>query len=313
MAATVALTGATGFVGGAIARRLSESGYRLRLLARRPAALPPLAGETVTIEGALDERDSLARLMEGADAAVHAAGAIKAIDAGEFERVNREGAAAVAEAAHAAGIDRFVLISSIAARSPLVSAYAASKRAGEAEVLHRLADKVTILRPPVVYGPRDRETLPMFRAARLGLFPIPGPPEARLSFIHVDDFAGAVAACLAAPQAPSGVHEPDDGVRAGYGWQEILAAFGAVFGRTPRAVYVPLPLLHLAARASVAAARLTGRPQMLRPDKVNELRHPDWVCRDSRLAETAGWHAQYRLEEGFRDTARWYRAHGWLK
>ena len=313
MAVTVALTGATGFVGGAIARSLAEGGYRLRLLARRPAALSGLTGETVAIAGALDDPGSLAQFMEGAEMAVHAAGAIKAIDETEFVRVNCDGAAAVADAARRAGVGRFVLISSIAARSPLVSAYAASKRAGESEVLQRLGDRVTILRPPVVYGPGDRETLPMFKAARLGLFPIPGPPEARLSFIHVEDFAGAVAACLAASQQPTGVHEPDDGARGGYGWPEILAAFGSVFGRRPRPVAVPVALLRLSARASLAAARVTGRPQMLRPDKVNELRHPDWVCRESRLAEAAGWRARYGLDEGFRHTAAWYRAHGWLK
>lgn len=313
MAGTVALTGATGFVGGAIARRLSENGHPLRLLARRTAALPALSGEPIAIAGALDDRASLARLMEGADMAVHAAGAIKAIDAHEFDRVNRAGAAAVADAAREAGVGRFVLISSIAARSPLLSAYAASKRAGEAEALQRLGERVTVLRPPVVYGPGDRETLPMFRAARLGLFPIPGPREARLSFIHVADLAGAVAACLAARETPAGVHEPDDGAQGGYGWAEILAALGSVFGRTPHPLHVPLTVLKLCAGVSLATARITGRPLMLRPDKVNELRHPDWVCRDSRLAERAGWSAQYRLAEGFRDAARWYRAQGWLK
>jgi nucleoside-diphosphate-sugar epimerase len=313
MAGTVALTGATGFVGGAIARRLSEGGHRLRLLARRPAMVPALPGETIAIAGALEDRASLTRLMEGADMAVHAAGAIKALDAGEFERVNRDGAAAVAAAAHEARVGRLVLISSIAARSPLLSAYAASKRAGEAEVLQRLGERVTVLRPPVVYGPGDRETLPMFRAARLGLLPIPGPGEARLSFIHVADLAAAVAACLAAREAPAGIHEPDDGAEGGYGWAEILAAFGAVFGRTPRAVPVPVPVLRLCAGASLAIARITRRPHMLRPDKVNELRHPDWVCRDSRLAERVGWRARYGLAEGFADAARWYRAQGWLK
>ena len=313
MAGTVALTGATGFVGGAIARRLSESGHSLRLLARRPAMLPLLSGEPIAIAGTLEDRASLARLMEGADLAVHTAGAIKAVDATEFERVNRDGAAAVADAAREAGVGRFVLISSIAARSPLLSAYAASKRAGEAEVLQRLGERVIILRPPVVYGPGDRETLPMFRAARFGLFPILGPPEARLSFLHVTDLAGAVAACLGAGTAPAGVHEPDDGAQGGYGWGEIREALGAVFGRAPRPIPVPLPVLRLCAGASLATARITGRPHMLRPDKVNELRHPDWVCRDSRLAQGAGWRARYALDEGFADAARWYRAHGWLK
>jgi uncharacterized protein YbjT (DUF2867 family) len=312
VAGTVALTGATGFIGGAIARHLSALGYRLRLLARRPAALPPLPGETVAIEGDLGQPEALARLMEGAELVVHTAGAIKALAAAEFARINRDGAAATAEAAASAGASRFVLISSVAARSPLLSAYAASKRAGEAEVVRRLPG-ATVLRPPVVYGPGDRETLPMFRAARLGLFPVLGPPEARLSFIHVADFASAVAACLGAPSPPLGVFEIDDGAPGGYGWDEIQGALALAVGRRPHALHVPRPVLSGAARAALALARLRGKPMMLRPDKVDELRHPDWVCRDSRLGAATGWRAQHGLAEGFADAAAWYRAHGWLK
>ncbi|MDF2766068.1 MAG: epimerase [Rhodospirillales bacterium] len=313
MGATVALTGATGFVGGAIARHLSAKGYRLRLLARRTAALPALAEGATAISGGLGDPEALARLVEGAEMVVHAAGAIKAIDAQEFARVNRDGAAAVAQAALQEGVRRFVLISSIAARSPLLSAYAASKRAGETEVLDRLGDSLTILRPPVVYGPGDRETLPMFRAARFGFFPIPGPPEARLSFIHVADFAAAVGACLAAPTLPQGVFELYDGTPGGYGWRDIAAALGSAVGRTPRQIPIaPLPL-RLLASAALASARLSGKATLLRPDKVNELRHPDWVCRDSRLGEITQWRAHYALVEGFVDAVAWYRAHGWLK
>ncbi len=312
MTATVALTGGTGFVGAAIARHLSGKGYRLRLLARRPGALAPLT-DAVTVPGALNDRGSLTRLLEGAEVVVHAAGTVKAVDSREFIRVNRDGAAAIAEAAVEAGTRHFVLISSLAARSPLLSAYAASKRAGEGEVLKRIGPALTILRPPLVYGPGDLETLPMFRAARHGFFPILGPREARLSFIPVGDLAAAVAACLDAPAQPGGVFEIDDGASGGHGWSEIRAALGAALGRTPRAVQVPERAVRLVARAALILARLTGQPLMLRPDKVNEIRHPDWVCRDSRLAEITGWRAEHALADGFRDAVAWYRARGLLK
>jgi nucleoside-diphosphate-sugar epimerase len=219
----------------------------------------------------------------------------------------------LAEAALQAGTRHFVLVSSLAARSPLLSAYAASKHAGEREVLRRLGPaKPTILRPPVVYGPGDMETLPMFRAARHGIFPILGPPEARLSFIHVGDLAAAVAACLAAPIQAGGVFEIDDGASNGHGWAEIGAALGAALGRVPRAVQIPRRAVRLAAFAALILARLTGRPLMLRPDKVNELRHPDWVCRDSRLTQNTGWRAKHGLADGFCDAVAWYKAHGLL-
>jgi nucleoside-diphosphate-sugar epimerase len=310
---TVALTGGTGFVGSAIARKLSENGCKLRLLVRRPSAVERFRPtDAVTVHGSLSNRDSLARLLEGADWAVHAAGAIKAVHANEFAQVNRDGAASIAEAAADAGVKAFILISSLAARSPLVSAYAASKRMGEMEVLSRLSDAV-VLRPPVIYGPGDRETLPMFRAARLGYFLIPGPPESRLSFIHVDDFAAAVLAIIAAKTPPIGVFETDDGMAGGYGWSEIANALAAAAGRAVRQITVPHPLLRLAGLIALTTARVTGKPLMLRPDKINELRHPDWVCRDSRLAEATGWHAHFSLVEGFRDAASWYRMQGLLR
>src|SRR5262245_17718330 len=194
---TVALTGGTGFVGGALARRLSENGCKLRLLVRRPSSVEqfrPVDAEV--IQGSLSDRDSLTQLLEGADWVVHAAGAIKAVDAREFAEVNRDGAARVSEVAAVAGVKGFSLVSPPAPRSPLIPAYAASKRMGEMEVLSRLPHAV-VLRPPVIYGPGDRETLPIFRAARRGYFLIPGPPESRLSFIHVDDFAAVVGAIIA--------------------------------------------------------------------------------------------------------------------
>ena len=312
MTATVALTGGTGFVGGAILRALASNGYRLRLLARRrsPAGEIPPGAEIV--HGSLEDRDSLADLLKGADAAVHAAGAIKAIAAEEFRRVNRDGAAALAEAAAQAGVGRFVLISSLAARAPELSTYAASKHAGEVAVLERLKRRVTVLRPPIVYGPGDRETLPLFRAAAHGVLPIPGPRQARLSFLQVDDCADAVVAALAASRQPEGTYEIDDGAMGGYGWQDIAAALGAALGRTVRPIFVPAALLTLLAGAAALAARASGRPMMLRPDKLGELRHSDWVCAGPRLAEESGWRPRHALADGFRDAIAWYRAQGWM-
>ena len=313
MTLTVALTGGTGFLGGAILRELSAKGHRLRVLLRRSLQNSAVPDGAASVIGSLDDPSSLARLVEGADAVVHAAGTIKAIDAQMFEQVNREGAAAVAQVAAMAGVRRFVLISSLAARSPLLSAYAASKRAGELECQKRLGSALTVLRPPVVYGPGDRETLPLFRAAAHGVFPIPGPPDARLSFIHVADCAAAVDAALAASQVPAGVFEIDDGTPGGYGWADIAAALGAAVGRSVQPISTPAAVLRLAARAAWIAARMTGRPMMLRPDKVNELRHPDWVRRGPLLADQTGWHARYPLVDGFRDTVAWYRTRGWMK
>ena len=182
---------------------------------------------------------------------------------------------------------------------------------GESEVMSRLS-RAVVLRPPVVYGPGDRETLPMFRAARYGYFLIPGPPESRLSFIHVDDFASAVLAVITTGDSLTGIFETGDGTAGGYGWSEIAKALAAAVGRPVRQITVPRSVLNAAGMLALATARITRKPLMLRPDKVNELRHPDWVCRDSRLQETTGWRARFSIDDGFAHAAAWYRAHSLL-
>jgi nucleoside-diphosphate-sugar epimerase len=168
MAGLVAITGATGFVGGYTAKALAEAGWRVRLLCRRLPLSPLLSDISPEIVlGDLEDPAALAALVRGADAVVHAAGAVRALDAVGFYRANADGTARMVAAVRAdAPQARFVLISSLSAREPTLSAYAGSKRAGEIE-LERAAGAAldwSILRPPAVYGPGDRELLP--RACR---------------------------------------------------------------------------------------------------------------------------------------------------
>ena len=172
MTRTVAVTGATGFIGSHVVGRLGRAGWRVRILTRRVPASAQFADVAVeAVIGTLEDGRAVARLVRGADAVVHAAGRIKARSHAEFFAANATGTRLLVEAAIAAGHrPRFVLLSSIAARQPQVSDYAASKLAGEAE-LTRLDDELpwSILRPPAVYGPGDRETLAFFRALRMGV------------------------------------------------------------------------------------------------------------------------------------------------
>src|SRR5689334_21258284 len=155
MARVAAVTGATGFVGPHLVAALARHGWKLRLLIRRWTPLPSLAGvEAEIVWGDLSDEASLKALVAGADAVVHAAGLIKARQPIEFDAVNRDGTARLS--AHAPDIP-FLLLSSLAAREPLLSPYAASKRAAE-EVVARRSGSWFVVRAPAVYGPGDRET-----------------------------------------------------------------------------------------------------------------------------------------------------------
>ena len=201
----LALTGGTGFLGLHLAPALASAGFRLRLLSRREVAHPALDGlDFETVHGALEDEAALAALVRGADVVVHAAGLIKARNRAEFLRGNRDGTAALARAArlHAPGA-RFIFISSLAARAPGLSPYAFSKRAAEEAARAAYAEapeQLALIRPPAVYGPWDRESLAMFKAAQGWVAPVLG--DSKVAVIHADDAAGAIAAVAGAGFRP---------------------------------------------------------------------------------------------------------------
>ncbi len=164
----VALTGATGFVGSATLDRLLEAGWKIRALTRRDQ--PKRAG-VLWVSGTLDDMASLNTLCEGADAVLHIAGVVNVPTAAEFEAGNVTGTANMLAAAKAAGISRFVHVSSLSAREPALSLYGASKAKAEKLVATSLIDW-TIIRPPGVYGPGDRDVLEMFQMASARLLPV---------------------------------------------------------------------------------------------------------------------------------------------
>ncbi|WP_207461660.1 NAD-dependent epimerase/dehydratase family protein [Azospirillum sp. SYSU D00513] len=314
MGGLIAVTGGTGFLGRAMLGALAREGWRLRLLVRRNPALDlPGGNEPELVFGGLDDPAALGRLVRGADAVVHAAGLIKAPSLDGFMAVNRDGSRRLGEAvARFAPDARLVVVSSLAAREPGLSGYAASKRAGEEAAVEAFGGgNWVVLRPPAIYGPGDRETLTVFRAARAPIVPLFHGPESRVCLIHADDAAAAVAAlCAGGPSAR--VYELSDERREGYGWREVIEAAARAVGSSPRLLPVPGALVHAAASLSGGAARLTGRTAMLTPGKAREMLHPDWSSEAGRQPSPAIWQPRVRLDEGFRDTVAWYRAAGWL-
>jgi nucleoside-diphosphate-sugar epimerase len=264
--------------------------------------------------GALEERDSLARLVEGVDVEVHCAGLVKARNRAVFELVNIEGTARAVEAAVArADPPRFLLISSLAAREPSISAYAASKRGAEqALAAHGGALEHCALRPPAVYGPGDRATLPLFRQLVRGFLFVPKMPRARLSLLHVQDLAAAVERLLAGSGWAGRVFEVDDGRDGGYGWADLIETAGRHLGRPVRPVAVPRGLLWVPAQLSQWVSGASGRATYYSPGKLSEFFHPDWVARTSANGPLGDWRARFTFETGFPATLEWYRAEGWL-
>lgn len=296
MTATVAVTGGTGFLGGHVVRALHAAGWSVRVLVR-PGRAPPTPAHGVP--GTLDDATALARLLDGAQVLVHCAGAVRGTTRSDFAAVNETGVAAVLIAARAVGA-RLVHLSSLAAREPTLSHYAASKAAGEALVA---ASRVphTTLRPPAVYGPGDVELRPLLAALRRGLALVPGPLHARFALLYAEDLAAAVVAAAASP-ATGAYHELHDGHPDGHDWPDLAAAVARLTGRRARLLALPGPLLSTLAQANAGLARCTGRAPMLTPGKARELRHPDWTVRDHSFTDATGWRPRVALDEGLRRT-----------
>ena len=307
-----AVTGATGFLGAQLVRALAERGYAVRVLARREPS-PPGWGDAdpEIVTGDLSDEAGLRRLLTGAEVIVQAAGAIKARDLAAFMAVNRDGVTRVAELAlEVAPSARFLLVSSLAAREPGLSDYAASKRAGEAAATALWPlDRLTIVRPPAIYGPGDRETLTVFQAASWApILPVPSA-KGRLALIHVADAAAQTAALAS---GPAGLYALADARPEGYSWREIFRAAADACGRRPLLADAPPWLLPGLARAAAFVARMSGGAPILTEGKLRELLHPDWSVSRAELAPDSA-PPRFGLKDGFADTVDWYFRNGCIR
>ena len=301
----IAVTGATGFVGQSLIDRALAEGLAVRALARREQ--PKRKGLT-WVHGDLADSRALARLMKGAECVIHVAGVINAADHAGFEAGNVAGTLTVVEAARKAGVPRFVFVSSLAAREPRLSAYGASKAKAEKLVKASGLDW-TIVRPPAIYGPRDREMLELFRLARWRVLPMP-PRAGRASLIHVDDLARLLLALVPADRRTAHkVLEPDDGRPGGWSHYEMARAIGWAVDRRPLVMHLSPAMLHRVARIDgwwrKDKAKLTG-------DRVSYMCHPDWVVSERARPPQRLWQPTIETRVGLKETAAWYREQGWL-
>jgi uncharacterized protein YbjT (DUF2867 family) len=275
----------------------------VRALARRPQ---PPQDRLTWIEGALDRPESLSELVAGADAAIHVAGVINAPDRAAFHAGNAEGTAAMLAAAGAAGIRRFILVSSLAAREPSLSNYGWSKAESEALVACSGLDW-TIVRPPAVYGPGDREMLELFRMAARGVVLL--PPGGRLSLIEATDLARLLLDLVPAHESFGRSYEPDDGAYRGWDHRDFARLLGQAVGRRVLPISTPAALLRF---ASFLEGRIRQDNAKLTADRVRYFCHPDWVISEGATVPPEIWRPEIETRAGLRATADWYRRKGWL-
>ncbi len=303
MIGTLAVTGGTGFVGKRFIDLAIAAGWLVKALARSPQSA---RYGIEWIGGSLDDAQCLAALVTGVDTVIHIAGAVSARDRAGFAAANIAGTKAVAEAATTAGAGRFVHVSSLAAREPGLSDYGWSKAGAEDAVRASGLDWVMV-RPPGIYGPGDHDQLDLFKAARLGVMPL--PPAGRLSLLHVDDL-GQLLLALVPPSAASGrIFEADDGREGGWSHTDYARAIADAVGR--KALLLPLPATLIGYGAKIDRL-FRGDNAKLTADRAAYFCHPDWVIDPAARPPETLWTPQIDTRDGLRQTASWYRSVGWL-
>ena len=299
----IALTGASGFLGRRMIPALNSAGWRVRAFARNAAQ--NLADVSETVVGDLGDEAALARLTSEVDGVIHAAGLIKARNKETFFDVNAGGVHRLAASCPG---KRLVLVSSLAAREPTLSDYAASKRAGEETARALSGSKLTVVRPPAIYGAGDRESLVLFKAAAGPVMPVPGATHARLAVAEVDDVAAIIVNLL--DQGPQDVTIGGD-CPAGYSWRQLAAAASEAVGSNPLIYGVPPWAMLAAGRLSALAGRGGATPPIFTPGKARESLHADWSVSDLEQGSSAGY-SYIPLQTGFARAVGWYRQAGWL-
>ncbi|HCL00049.1 MAG TPA: hypothetical protein DHW42_08110 [Candidatus Marinimicrobia bacterium] len=326
----ILVTGATGFVGRQLVPALLQKGWTVSCLARSTSHRPDNFNDAVNwFSGDLLDKQSLVKACVGIDAVVHLGGAIKASGAKTFFLINVEGTRNILEALVQAGNPhaRFIYFSSQAALGPAptqkplteeskphpVSAYGRSKFQAE-QIVHEYSKQLhcIILRPSVVYGPGDRESLAFFKMAKFHINPRIGFKPKYIDIIHVGDLVRVILCVLEKDLKSGEIFNLNDGQNGGYSVNAVVNHAAKALKTWTAPVYIPLSLLKTAALFNGALSKISGHSAMFNSDKYREIAAQYWLFSSEKARGTLGYTPKYNIETGFSMTASWYREQKWL-
>ena len=324
---TCLVTGASGFLGSYVVERLVDAGASVRCLVRGTSKLTFLPDSGVQFcQGDVTNPQSLPNALTDVDFVFHVAGLIKAQQPKDYFRVNYLGTINLLEVCRhvAPGVRRVVVVSSLAAAGPSFpghpldeyslchpsTPYGKSKWQEEQAAI-AFSDRIpiTIVRPPTIYGPRDRETLAIFRLIELGIAPRL-PVSGEISIVHASDLADGILLAASHPEAVGRTFFIANDESPSFG--DLLGTIGAVLGRRGVKVSVPVWAIRAAGRAAETVRATTGLPVIFDRWKAEEIVGGCWACSNARARSLLGFAPRIPLRDGLAETGRWYRAMGWL-
>jgi dihydroflavonol-4-reductase len=322
------VTGGTGFIGSHTVEHLLQQGFKVRCLVRRfREGVGWLEGLPVEVQRvSLLDVDALKEVAQDAEYIFHIAGVTKARRHHEFFEGNVTTTKNLLEAASgSAHLKKFCLISSLTAAGPSqdgtpldesvsahpITNYGISKL--QAETLCQLHAKnipIVIIRPPAVYGPRDRDVLELFHWLKRGVKPILGDPRKTVSIIYVTDLARAVVEATVSERTAGETYFVSDG--AVYLYTEMIERLAALLGKRTFTLRAPAPLVYAVAGMTELLAIFSSTTPYLNLDRARDLIQPHWVCSPKKIEEQIGFKSCVSFTDGLRQTFEWYKEHGWV-
>ena len=313
------VTGASGFIGSHLVKKLVAAGESVRCLVRRRTQLPP---EVEPISGDLVSGRGIEDAVRGVDAVIHLAGVTKALHVAEYYAGNAQATEVLSRALQGRSV-RLVHVSSLAAIGPSVdgtpvdedatphpvSHYGKSKLEAE-QVVRRMAPNAVIVRPPVVYGPRDTDVFQLFKSISKGLVLEISGGDRWFSAIYVEDLCDGLLAALRSPRGEGRAYFLAFPKAAT--WREFGSAAARIMGRTPRTLQVPPGVAKVVGACAEVWARVTRSPGIVSREKIAEAQCRYWTCDTRRAAAELGFEARTSLEAGIARTLAWYKEAGWL-
>lgn len=315
-------------MGTHIAEALIKKGYSVSILARKTSKLANLDFSGYQIApGSLDDPVSLHKAVQGQDYVFHSAGLIRARTKEEFFEVNHLGTKKLLEAVarENPNLSRFVYVSSAAAAGPPtdgrpkketdectpITPYGESKWEGEIETLkYRDVFPVTIIRPPAIYGPKDKGMFTMFKLASMGFYPLIGRGDSFVNVVCALDLAEGMIRSAEEPKAAGEIFFLAE--KKIYSWREAGQTFTSACGKKGRALRIPKWFLFTAAGVNEFFSNLFGQPALISRGKAMDLSQKHWTCDVSKAEQTFGYKTNHPLPEGAKLTFDWYKKAGWL-
>lgn len=319
------VTGATGFIGGHLIEALCADAQPVRCLVRSKPKRRPLPDAVQLAPGDLESGAGLSEALNGVATVIHLAGVTKALTPADYHSGNVDGTRNLVRAIKAQNRPvRLVHVSSLAAVGPSpdgtpadeqttphpFTQYGKSKLAGEILVRQEYPQAV-ILRPPVVYGPRDTDVYEILKPLVKGLAVEIGGGDRWFSAIYVRDLAAGLIAVAHSPRGAGNTYFIAH--RAAVNWKDLTAVAARLMNIRARSLKVPVWVARTAGLFAEIGAKITGKPSIVSREKVAEAECRWWLCDPSRLAREVGFSAETGIEQGLRETLAWYKEAGWLR